>query len=388
MSKVRIPSASAVAAIGVSVIALAACGKSDNSATPGNPLQAAMSNAMSKATPDPCTLLTAQEAEAYVGVLVVPPFRGNDDGAANRAGDRCVYRGKAGQQFTIDYEGEGEGGAEAARVVSGVPNMVGGLLEKAGQGNLAATTHRVIADGPQGPWDKTNWIPGGSLFVTKGEQVVIIDVSGGSGKEDDAVAIARQAVARFDHPLDYDGAKAAANMPKPKEHPSSACDVLPQADVEAAIGALADKPETDSGGSKCTYHVASKEGSRTYVVEYVWQGGLKNYNLLKNGMSTLGSVMGGSIPTAGLDFKPDANTSKLIGGLMNLAGGGQPHAPGAATEVGFKTDTTLKGPWDAAMLMHGTQLMAVKNDVMVGMDLQSAVYDKATALLSAICTKI
>jgi hypothetical protein len=124
------------------------------------------------------------------------------------------------------------------------------------------------------------------------------------------------------------------------------------------------------------------------VVEFVWQGGLKNYNMLKNSMATLGSVMGGSIPTAGMDAQPDANMSKLIGGLMNMAGGGGNNAPGAASQVGLKTDTNLKGPWDSAMLMHGTQLFAVKNDVMVGMDLQSAAYEKATALLSTICTKI
>jgi len=78
--------------------------------------------------------------------------------------------------------------------------------------------------------------------------------------------------------------------------------------------------------------------------------------------------------------------SKMIGGLMGLAGGGG--APGAATQVGFKTDTTLQGPWDSAMLMHGTQLFAVKNDVMVAMDLQSADYEKAKALLAVICSSL
>ena len=29
-------------------------------------------------------------------------------------------------------------------------------------------------------------------------------------------------------------------------------------------------------------------------------------------------------------------------------------APGAVTTVGFKYDTTLKGPWDRAALLHGT----------------------------------
>jgi len=40
------------------------------------------------------------------------------------------------------------------------------------------------------------------------------------------------------------------------------------------------------------------------------------------------------------------------------------------------------------MLLHGTQLLAVKNDVMVGMDLQSADYEKAKALMAVICSSL
>ena len=63
-------------------------------------------------------------------------------------------------------------------------------------------------------------------------------------------------------------------------------------------------------------------------------------------------------------------------------------APGAVAQVGLKTDTTLKGPWDNASLLHGTQLIAVKNDVFVAMTLESADYDKAKALMAAICSRL
>jgi hypothetical protein len=56
--------------------------------------------------------------------------------------------------------------------------------------------------------------------------------------------------------------------------------------------------------------------------------------------------------------------------------------------VGFATDTTLKGPWDRAALLHGTQLVAVRNDAFVGMSLVSADLDKAKALLGAICERL
>jgi len=55
---------------------------------------------------------------------------------------------------------------------------------------------------------------------------------------------------------------------------------------------------------------------------------------------------------------------------------------------GFQTDATLKGPWDRAALVHGTQLIAVRHDVFVGMDLQSADYQKAKALMVAICSRL
>jgi hypothetical protein len=389
MSIAHLRPVAAFAAFSAAAAMIASCGTADNSpaaspkSTSSGPVAA---NPPSRSSPDPCTLLSASEAQVYVGVLTMPPYRVDDDGLADAGGDACLYRGTGARQLIIVRTGEGS--AAVGNVLNDVPNMVGSALDKAGAGNLSAAAHRVIAQVPDGPWDKASWIPGGTLFVTKGDGGVNVDVSGASGKEDDAVAIARQIVPRFDHPLDYDGAKAAANVPKPKAHSANACDVVPQSAVEGAIGALDGTPAADPDGTKCAYHVASAQGPRTYSVEFVWQGGLKNFNMLKNGMSTLGSVMGGSIPTAGMDsMKMDPNMSKLMGGLMNMAGGGG-GAPGAATQIGLKTDTTLQGPWDSAMLMHGTQLFAVKNDVMVGMDLQSADYEKAKALLAVVCSTL
>lgn len=338
------------------------------------------------AATDPCTLLAASEAQTYVGALSTPPFRASD-GAANPKGTQCVYRGSGGRQITIDWNAEGAG--QAGDIINSVPNTVGSAAEQAGQPGLAASAHRVIAQGPQGPWDKANWIPGGTLFVTKGDQGAHIDMSGASGSEDEAVAIARLAVPRFNHPLAYDGARAALNAPKTKAH-GGACSVVTKAAVEAAIGPLSGAPAASSDGTRCDYQVATAQGQRTYTVEYVWQGGLKNYNMLKNGPATMGSAMGGNIPMGGLNSMPqDAQTSALIGGLMKFAGGGDAGAaPGAAAQVGFKTDSTLQGPWDNATLLHGTQLLAVKADVMVGMDLKSADYERAKALMAAICSKL
>jgi hypothetical protein len=339
------------------------------------------------AATDPCTLLSASESQAYLGPLAAQPFRADDNGAANARGMSCVYRGSGGKQISLLWNAAGA--AQAGSITDSVPNTLGGTLQKAGQPGLAANAHRVIAQGPPGPWDKANWIPGGTLFVIKGDQGVNVDMSGASGSEEQAVAIAKLAVPRFNHPLAYDGARAAMNMPKAKAH-GGACSVVAKAAVEAAVGPLSGAPASGPDGSTCEYWVATPQGQRIYSVEFVWQGGLKNYNMLKNGPATLGSAMGGNIPMNGLNSMPqDAQTSALIGGLMKLAGGADAGAaPGAATQVGFKTDSNLKGPWDNATLMHGTQLLAVKADVMVGMDLKSADYEKAKALMAAICSQL
>jgi hypothetical protein len=122
--------------------------------------------------PNPCALLSANEAEVYVGVLVAPPYRTTDDGVPDASGESCMFRGSDGRQFTV-------------------ARMKGGA--KAGQAMTDA----------KGPWDHATWIPGGSLMVTKGDNAVHVDVSAASGKEDDAVAIAKQIMPRLDHPLDY-----------------------------------------------------------------------------------------------------------------------------------------------------------------------------------------
>jgi hypothetical protein len=378
------------AAVAVFATVLASCNKADNS--PGlfgrNGGLGALDSAVRAdraSAPDPCAYLAAGEAESFIGKLKMPPYRATDDGMGDVSGDHCMYMGADGRQLLVSA-GANSG---AGKIIQGVPNMLGSALAKAGVGGMDSAAHRVMAD-TKGPWDQATWIPGGSLFVTKGDMEGQVDVSGSSGQQKEAVAVATLMAPRFGHPLDYDGAKAVAMAPKPKPHPASACDVLPTSSVEAAIGVLSGAPEADPDGTTCKYHVVSAKGLRTYSVEYVWQGGWKNYNMLVHGMSTLGSVMGGNIPMGGLDSIPgDSTTRNMLGGLMKMVGGGgSKAATGAVTQVGLKTDTTLKGPWDNASLQHGTQLLAVKNDVMVGMDLQSADYDKAKALLAAICEKL
>jgi hypothetical protein len=369
-------------ALAVLLLPLTGCGGGD----PTNLLRKAMAGGAR--THDPCTLVAAGEAEPYVGTLAVPPYRASD-GSADAGGDQCVYRGRDGRQVTLNPSWSGGGTVGQAL---GAPGKIMGVLAKGAPG-LDSMTNMVMKKEP-GPWDQARWIPGGSLFATKGETEVQVDVSGASGKEADALALARIAVPRFAHPLAYDGAKAVAAVPPPRSHPAHACDLVPRPAVEAAIGPLDGPPTSDAPESSCTWRVHTPEGERTYAVELVWQGGARNYGMLVHGMSAVTGMMGLDSAQAALgSVKPPPEMQGAIGGLMKMVtgasqGGGPGSAPGAAAKVGFATDTALEGPWDHAALLHGTQLVAVRNDAFVGMTLVSADLDRAKALLRAICERL
>ena len=358
-----------------SLAASSASGSDTTSATPGE-----------RDSQDPCTYLSAEEGAKYVGALATPPYR-SDGEHPSEMGDACVYRSRDGRELQI--KGGSEGGADVGSVLENIPKKLGAALSARGAPGMDTMANRVMAKGPSGPWDKATWIPGGSLFVTKGDQMLVVDVSGASGKESDAAEIATVAAARIGHPIGYDGARAVALVPKPPAHGSNPCEFISRSEVEAAIGRLAGAPVADSSGSTCTYRVETPHGTREYPVSYSWEGGAHAMNMLKHGQSMLGGLMG--LPSSSpLDtMKPTGQMGEMIGGLMKaVTGGSMTTAPGAAATEGFRTDTTLAGPWDQAMLWHGTQLMAVRHDAMVGISLKSADYEHAKALLAAVSRKL
>ena len=341
---------------------------------------------------DPCTLLSASEAEPYVGKLASPPYRAADGSTVGNAkGEQCVYRGVDGRLVTVLPLWKG--GDAVGNMLQGIPKAIGRATAGTQAAGLDTLAGRILQSDAKGPWDNATWIPGGTLFVYKGGAQVSVDMSGASGKKSDALAIAAKIVPRIGKPLSYDGAKAVAQSPQPKAHSANPCDVVPRAAVEAAIGTLSSAPARDTAdGTKCTYTVSTPEGVRSYPVEFVWDGGQKNYNMLKHGMSMMGEMVGtvGGGSMDSINLPPEAK--QMLGGMIKMfgseKGGNMNAAPGAVAQVGLKTDTTLKGPWDNASLLHGTQLIAVKNDVFVAMTLESADYDKAKALMAAICSRL
>jgi len=397
------------------IIAATACNRRDISqsqsqSTPGGLLGSL--DASSARSHDPCTLVSASEATPYVGTITIPPYRATDDNKPATNGDVCVYRGTNARVLAITPNWTN--GQMAGRVMQ-LPNVVGKVLAKGAPG-MDSLANRVSQQGIPGPWDQATFMPTGVLMAVKGQTSLYVDVTGASGRKNDAVAVATIAMGRFGHPLEYDGAKAVTMVPAPKPHPANACDLVPRAEVEAAIGPLSAPPVGDSTGTECTYHVSTPEGSRSYPVSFAWEDGGHAYNMQKHMMSTMGSLLGTPTSTPLDTMKPTGNMGAMMGALMKMAGSaGKPSgpspidtmkptaanmqsamriagtpttAPGAVTTVGFQTDTALQGPWDGASLLHGTQLIAVRNDVMVGMSLETADYPKAKALLATICTHL
>ncbi len=398
-------------------VATTACNRGDSSKSPsraGGLLGSLVARGQRAPEQDPCSLVSATEAAPYVGPLTVPPFRADDDGKPTRDGDECAYRGTNGRMLAITPNWTG--GQTMARAAQ-LPNAVGKALANGAPG-IDTMANRVSQQGIPGPWDQATFLPTGVLTAVEGNAFVIVDVSGASGQKSDAVAIATIAMGRIDHPLAYDGAKAVAMVPAPKPHPANACDLVPRAEIEAAIGPLSAAPRSDSTGTECTYQVSTPEGSRSYPVSFAWEGGGHAYNMQKHMMATVGSMFGTPTSTPLDTMKPTGNMGAMMGALMKMAASaGHPSpnapspldtmkptaanmqqamrmatkpttAPGAVTTVGFTTDTALQGPWDDASLLHGTELLAVRNDVLVAMSLETADYTKAKALLATICTHL
>ena len=79
-----------------------------------------------------------------------------------------------------------------------------------------------------------------------------------------------------------------------------------------------------------------------------WRGGYQALDRLKHTLPMDSGMLG--TPTVAMPTL-DSQSQKSVGGLMQMVGGS---ATGAPVKTSFKTDTTLRGPWDAAALINGS----------------------------------
>lgn len=137
---------------------------------------------------DPCSLVTAQEAEAVLGRLVVPPYRSHESTPlAESGGKSCTYLTEGHHALVLTPTWEYGGmTVEAIRSVGGLVSIVAPGLNDVG------------ADTLDGDWeeagsDRTT----GQLYFLKGERLLELGYLLSSTDADGAVRLARIAMGRL-----------------------------------------------------------------------------------------------------------------------------------------------------------------------------------------------
>ena len=371
-----------ISSFAVLAVVVVACRKSANAQPSG---VAAAASAVADRGDDPCIYLASTEAEAFVGPLVSPPFRFDEStGAPDAGGTHCMYRGRNGREIMVDVIA---GGARmGAAITAGVPGAVGRMLQGTGHEDLQGVPAALTKQGAKGPWDNAQWMAvTGTLQAVKGDSGLSIDVAASNAGEPGAYVLAREALPRLGKPLEYDGAHAAALAPKPRTPLANACDLIPRARVEQAIGSLAGAPEQDSSGKRCTYRAAATDGTQEYPVDITWINGTREFAHMKSSVGSAATALG--MPGGGSPAVPPESqkmVQQMLGQITKMSGG----TLGAPALMHPASDSSLTGPWDAAGLIAGG-LVATKHNVMVQLPLTpTSDYDKAKALLAAACEQL
>ena len=144
--------------------------------------------------PDPCSLLTRDEAEGVLGKLVVPPYRSHDGGPLyDEWGKSCAYFTPGHRTFVVTphwTDGKDEFAYERPpRVVTGF------MRDKAG----------AAADTLNGPWDDVTLGLDGSLSFLKGDRMLKVAFGTSSANQTKALELVRIALERL----------AAYQLPRP-----------------------------------------------------------------------------------------------------------------------------------------------------------------------------
>jgi hypothetical protein len=136
--------------------------------------------------PDPCALLTRDEAEAVLGKLTAPPYRSNGDSPlADPAGKSCSYY--TGQHRALVLNPEWSEGKTLFRLAGGAEGLVGSVLP----GGVRVDTLR-------GPWEQVaSSRTKGSLYFLKGDRMLEVRYQSSSTDMTGALRIARAAVGRL-----------------------------------------------------------------------------------------------------------------------------------------------------------------------------------------------
>jgi hypothetical protein len=135
--------------------------------------------------PDPCSLITRQEAEAVLGPLTMAPYRSRESSAlAHANGASCSYL--TGKHRALVVTPTYSNGAMQYKMMAGVGNMVSSVLGGA-----------KAPDTLEGKWDQISTSPTSSLVFLKGDKMVDMQFKSSSTDYDGAVKLAHSAAGRL-----------------------------------------------------------------------------------------------------------------------------------------------------------------------------------------------
>lgn len=352
----------------VAALGLAACMKDQQArfAHMVDSLQRAGAARAGSSGADPCTLLSRGEAEQVLGPLRHDPYRTDGSGAPDPDGTTCRYEAQTGRHLSMEVSFDGARmGMRAIALGAAIASPVFG----SDSAQLGAV---------RGHWDEVHLLPG-HLMARKADAMVDMDYQGSRAGLASAARLADIALDRFGSPLPYDGGAAARTAPGPLVVPRDPCSLVARGDVEAIIGKLASDPTPDPDQGGCTYTLAASRGlgGQEVHLEVQWRDGFAALESARSSAALVQQHVGVSVPPgAGADSQFGKFMTQVQGALRSQGVGAQ------MNETGVATDTAVAGPWDEASLVAGVGFSAVKEDVIMSLDLRTIPYDQAKALIA------
>jgi hypothetical protein len=268
---------------------LAACGRGDARAGDGGAQSAASGAPAQDVAPtdtgnDPCTLVSREEVERFMGPLAEPPYRVTRR-HPDPSGDGCFYRADDGRNVTLTVDWED--GPMVFRMMGAGGGAVEDLLGGRDMG----------ADTLEAQWDEVG---------------LAFDL----------------AIGRLEAPLRYDGAKATRARKPDDAHSGDPCSLLTRAEVEAAMGALRADPHEEDDGSGCIYPLAQEFFGEPVdrTLEVQWTDGFYALGLERQAMGSAAKAMaayvsGDDTPALGearVGGEPWDERVTLLGGVVTV----------------------------------------------------------------------
>lgn len=300
----------------------------------------------SYAAEDPCALLEVAEVEAVLGEpLAGPPFRASS-GLPDPEGASCRYETAAFR--AIDLRVEWSNGGDAF----GIMNLVGGIADAGGMKGIL-----TLSDGTtlRGEWDEARVFMCCEFNALRGDQLVVVDISGSRATVEQAASLADLAAKRLDQPLTVDtaaGLAAAEERTKARPAIVSACDLVPRAEAEVLVGApLSTDPEGSEYSCTFVWSPTGADYEEQLTLNVTWRGGLSEMRLMQSAIGQALSFM---------------------------------------ESEGLPTDQTQEGgtgPFDEeASSMIG--VLAVRKDVLLSVETGGTGNDLASAFIAAAANKL